>query len=298
MKIDHSGAELFLSYIDDEATIDQVWNHNAYQIIREHAEKLRGGLKKEQIERAAKGEKSGYYGVSDIDENREDIDELIDVIKENEDVWLDEIEAELNRVVPDEDKDITIYPVFGFDIGIGLEKGVCINLNEKLFFDEPRQFVYMAIHESSHSLYSRIHGLPCILDVKTAEDRISFFSTFLHTEGYAVYIPLRLRNDDGYRGSKGHYITEDYHVLSDENLIKNHVKKYDNLREDLKNSENWSLKKYMNRGFGDHRLAYRIGCLLVELIEERKGIDEVRRAFYLDPDEFVKKYDPLLDEYR
>lgn len=298
MEIDHSGAELFLSYVDNEASIDEVWNHDAYKIIREHADKLRGGLEKEQIERAVDGGESDYYGVSDIDENREKIEDLMDVIRENEKIWLDKIEAELDRVVQDENKDITIYPVFGFDIGIGLEDGVCINLNEQLFFDDPCHFIYLAIHESSHALYSRIHGMPNIMEVESAEDRISFFNTFFHSEGYAVYTPLKSRKDDGYMGSKGHYITQDYYELSAEDRIKEHVKKYDKLREDLKDSEDWSLEKYMDRAFGEERLAYRVGCTMINQIEKEKGMDEVREAFYLDADEFVEKYDWVLDSYR
>ncbi len=46
IEMDFSAAELFLSYIDNKANIDEVWDHEAYNIIRKHAEKLRGGLVK------------------------------------------------------------------------------------------------------------------------------------------------------------------------------------------------------------------------------------------------------------
>ena len=298
MEIDLSSAELFLRYVDDEIDIDEVWNHDAYKIIREHAEKLRGGLKKEQIERATKGEKSGYYGVSDIKENLEKIEELMGFIKEKDDSWSKTIEAELDRVVPHEDKDITIYPVFGYDIGIGLENGVCINLNEGLFFDDPRQFLYLAIHESSHTLYSRIHGIPNIDEIKSKEDRISFFNTILQTEGYAVFTPLKIRKNDGYTGFEEHFIPADYQVILDDERIRDCVKDHDELREDLINSENWSLQKYMNRAFGKKRFTYRIGCSMVNRIEQEMGMDEVRKAFYMDADEFMNRYDQLLDVYR
>jgi len=298
IEIDFSAAELFLSYMDNKVNIDEVWDHDAYKIIRKHAEKLRGGLKKEQIVRAVRGEKSGYYGVSDVKEDRENIEELMDFIKEKEDSWLKVMETELNRVVPHEDWDITIYPVFGYDIGIGLEDGVCVNLNEWLFFKDPRQFLYLAIHECTHTLYSRIHGLPDIEDMETKEDRISFFNTFIQTEGYAVYTPLKLRRKDGYTGSEEHYITADYYVISDDERMRKVVKDHDELREDLDNSENWSLQEYMNRAFGEKRFSYRVGCGMVNRIEQEKGMDEVRKAFYMDADEFVERYDRLLDAYR
>jgi len=296
--MDLSATELFLSYIDGEIDIDEVWDHDAYRVIREHAEKLRGGLKKEQIERAVRGEKSGYYGVSDLGANREKIEELMDILKGKKDSWLKAIEDELCKVVPHEDKDITIYTVFGYDIGIGLEDGVCVNLNEWLFFHDPRQFLYLGIHECSHTLYSRIHGIPDIDDMKTNEDRISFFNTFLQTEGYAVYTPLKLRLEDGYTGSEEHFITADYQVASDDERMRMVVKDHDELREDLKDSDNWSIQEYMNRAFGEKRFTYRVGCSLVDQIEQEKGIDEVRKAFYMDADEFVDRYDRLLDVYR
>jgi len=298
IEIDLSAAELFLSYIDDKVNIDEVWDHDAYKIIREHAEKLRGGLKKKQIERAVRGEKSDYYGISDISENREKIENLMEIVKEEGGSWSKVMKTELDRVVPDEKKDITIYPVFGYDIGIGLEEGVCINLNEELFFDDPRHLLYLAIHECSHTLYSRVHGLPSIDEIRSIEDGISFFNTLIQTEGYAVYTPLKLRLDEGYTGSEEHYITADYHVISDHEKMRQVVKDHDELREGLKDSENWSLEEYMNRAFGEKRFPYRIGCGMVDRIEQEMGMDEVIKAFYMDADEFVDRYDQLLDEYR
>ncbi len=298
VEIDLSAAEIFLSYMDGGTSMDEVWGHDAYKIIRTHAEKLRGGLKKEQIERAAKGEKGGYYGVSGIRENLGNIETLIDIIKEREDSWLKSIEAELHRVVPKEKKDITIYPAFGYDIGIGLEEGVCINLNEGLFFHVPRQFLYLAIHECSHTLYSRIHGIPDIDDIRSNQDMISFFNTFLHTEGYAVYTPLKLRAADGYTGSENHYLNADYHIIYDEEGMRKTVKGYDLLRDERTISKDWSLQDYMNRAFGEKRFAYRVGCAVVNRIEQEQGMDEVRKAFYMDADEFVERYDGYLDVYR
>jgi len=37
---------------------------------------------------------------------------------------------------------------------------------------------------------------------------------------------------------------------------------------------------------------------MVNRIEQEKGMDEIRKAFYMDADEFVERYDRLLDVYR
>jgi predicted GH43/DUF377 family glycosyl hydrolase len=50
--------------------------------------------------------------------------------------------------------------------------------------------------------------------------------------------------------------------------------------------------------FGGSRLPYRVGCALLDRVEEKRGFEAVSEAFYLDPAEFYERYDPLLDAYR
>lgn len=53
----------------------------------------------------------------------------------------------------------------------------------------------------------------------------------------------------------------------------------------------------MKKAFGQERLAYQVGCTMIKEIEEEMGM-EVTKAFYLNPDDFIEKYDHVLDEYR
>ncbi|MFW5927937.1 MAG: DUF5700 domain-containing putative Zn-dependent protease [Thermoplasmatota archaeon] len=298
MNIDYKATELFSDYLDGDTSIDNVWETEAYKTIRLHADKLGGGLKKEQIVKAVEGENTGYYGVADLKENIDEIRNLIDEIKNNEKKWLKTIKEELDRVVPEEYKDdITIHPVFGFDIGIGLNDNVCINLNEQLFFDDPKEFMFIALHECSHVLYDRIHDFQSIDKVRSTEERITFFRTFFQTEGYAVYTPLNKRQMDEMK-NLDHSIMKDYQIISDESKIKKSVKKYDKLGEELKKSGAWTLEKYMKKCFGQERLAYRVGGTLIKKIEEKEGMSVVRDGFYKDPDDFAEEFDWILDEYR
>lgn len=118
---------------------------------------------------------------------------------------------------------------------------MCINLNENIFFDKPRQFLYLAIHESTHTLHGRIHGVPSIHDIESPGEMRTFFNTFVQTEGYAVYTPLRLREKEGHLGSDDHFILEDYLVISDAEKILVLVKKYDTLQANLESAAEWSL---------------------------------------------------------
>lgn len=108
MHIAFSAVEAFLSYIQGKSSLDDVWKHSAYEIIRQHAEKFRGGLSKEQIKMALNGEKRGYYGVGDLKENIGEVKRLMEVIQANEEVWQATIVQELDRVVPAEKKMISL----------------------------------------------------------------------------------------------------------------------------------------------------------------------------------------------
>ena len=298
MKVDYTAANLFLSYCEGDAELEEVWKTKAYKTIRLHADKLKGGICKKQIEDVLKGEKTGYYGIGDLKENLNEVRKLMKIIKNNEDKWTGIIEQELERVVPKENVDnITVNPVFGYDIGIGLNNNVCVNLNEQLFFDKPEEFMFIAMHESSHVLYDRINDFPSIDNIQSVDDKITFFNTFFQTEGYAVYTPLNKRKDEKMDNTI-HFILEDYQVMADEEKMKESVSKYDDLKYDLKDSGEWSFEEYMKRCFGKDRLAYRVGGMMVKKIEEKEGIDEVREAFYKKPDDFVNEYNWVLDEFR
>ena len=171
-------------------------------------------------------------------------------------------------------------------------------LTNHFFFKNQREFVYQAIHESTHTLYGRIHGTPNIQDLETIEDKISFFNTLLHTEGYAVYAPLRLRKEEGNLGKGNHPMLEDYQVLTDESKMIEYVEEYDSLREEFKELEELNSNELFGKTMGKKRYTYRIGSWIFKEIEDKMGMDDVRKVFYTDADEFVEDYDYLLDRFR
>ena len=54
---------------------------------------------------------------------------------------------------------------------------------------------------------------------------------------------------------------------------------------------------YLECCFSLQRLTYRIGCELIRRIEVRYGVDEARKAFYLDCNRFVEAYQWLLEAH-
>lgn len=302
MRIDYSAAEQFLSFVDDDASLTDVWDHPAYAIARTHAELLGKDLSKTDIAEAMANERTAFANVDDLKENRERITRLIRYVRANETDWTERIERHLARTISDEDaSDLTVFLAIGYELGIGTQRGAYVNLNESLFFETPRQLLYVALHESSHVLYDRVHDFSNKLGVQeldSLEGQRTFFNTVLHTEAFATYTPLELRRSDGNVGGGEHAMCEDYRVLADEKRLRRHVEEYDSFRTTLGEGPEVSRETLLTRTFGGLRLPYRIGCALLEGLEEKRGFEAVRRAFFAEPAEFVTKYDWVLDDYR
>lgn len=301
MRIDDTGAAKFLAYVDGDAPLSAVWEHPAYELAREHAELLGGGLTREDIERAVAGEDTAFSQLDGLEENRERIRDLLTHVEANEAAWTAQVESELARVTPDESlSDITLYLAIGYTLGLGLGGGAYANLNDPLFLDHPRQLLYMAIHECSHVVYERVHGAMGDTSPEqfmTREGQQEIFATVFHTEAYATYTPLRLREAEDALGEHDHPVSTDYRVLTDKEQLTELVAAYDRVREQLQDGP-VDGETLFTPLFGEPRLPYRVGCRMVREIEQREGMEAVTEAFRLSGEAFLAEYDWLLDKYR
>ncbi|WP_264822452.1 hypothetical protein [Halocatena marina] len=301
MEIDYSAAKQFISYVDNESTISEVWNHPAYEIARTHAALLGRDLSREDITEAMTENQTVFSTGENLEDNREDIIQLINHIHANESNWTEQVDQQLKRITPDENvSNLSLFLAIEYELGIGLQQGAYVNLNEPLFLQQPRQLLYTAIHESSHVLYDRVHNFSTELGLDTLnsrENQQTIFYTLVHSEGYATYTPLKLRTSDGNVGKHNHLICEDYRVLTEEPQLRQFVQEYDSFRETLQEAS-VARETLMSRIFGGSRLPYRIGCLLLDGIEKKQRLEEVQNAFYMEPETFVREYDWILDEYR
>lgn len=301
MRIDDSAAEQFLSLVDGARSLADVWAHPAYDIARTHATLLGRDLSRDDVSRALDGEETAFRYVENLDEHREEIASLQTYVTEREDDWVEEIERQLARITPPEDlSDLPVYLAIGYEFGIGTSDGAYVNLNEPLFFDMPRQLLYTAIHESSHVIYDRVHEFSSRLGPADLADRAGqqrVFETLFHTEAFATYTPLALRRADGNLGEAEHLVCSDYRILGDEQRLQELVMEYDSFRETLR-TERVEPSILLKKVFGSPRLPYRVGCAMLDHLEERRGIEAVRDAFYQDPGTFLTDHDAILDRYR
>ena len=288
MKISFSGAELFISYLDGKVTLEEVIEHESYKTVFSHGEHFNNRLTKQDIENALKGQSTPFYGLENLFENLPRIKNLIKKIEKNKLFWLKDVSEVFSSLLPEEDlTDIRIYPIVGYDAGIGLENAVCMNLNWNQYLNDPPEFLYFMIHEVFHVLYQRIHRIPLLKEVVTPENWLSYFNLFVQNEGYAVYAPFDLRV------KRGHLTDRDYAVLCDEKKIGEHIKIFTETVHLLEH-EQLTSDEYCKNVFGPKRLTYRVGCELIRRIEKNYSFEAVKKGVYLDADQFFSRYKHLL----
>ena len=290
MQFDFGGAQQFLAYLNGKIPLGQVLDHPAYKTVFRHAQMFGAGMTTQDVENALAGKPSPFYGLKRLKDNHPRIMALLDFLDERQAEWCAIIRAELAHLFPGESLNITIYPILGYDMGIGLDGLVCMNLNCAAYLDVPLEFLFYALHECAHVIYERSHHLPTLPEVRTPAEWRSYFNLWMQNEGFAVYTPLRLRE-------KLMALDErDYRVLFDLPQLEIHRQAYWHALERLSGEQPLSLDEYLEICFGDMRLTYRIGCELLLRIERTYGLEAVQEAFLLDSDEFIARYQFLLLE--
>lgn len=174
-------------------------------------------------------------------------------------------------------------------MGIGLNGAACLNCNFETYLHEPTEFLFFVIHECVHVLYERSHRISPLGELVSPADWCSYFKLWVQNEGYAVYAPLRLRQEHG------HLADRDYRVLSDPHELERHRLAFLETLQRLEAGEPLSMEAYLDLCFGPRRLTYRIGCELIRRIEAVSGIKSVQAAFYLSGDDYVIEYRHLLE---
>jgi hypothetical protein len=288
MKFDFSGAELFLAFWAGQASLQQVLDHPAYQIVFKHAQRFSSGMSGQDVEAAIHEKPTLFYGLEGLSGNLMRIRKLIKMIRKNETPWIAMVHDALSELFPIEDTNMTIYPIIGYDMGIGLNDVVCMNCNCESYLVEPCEFLFYIFHECVHVIYERHHRVQPLSEVVTLAQWRSYFNLWTQNEGYAVYAPLQLRRELGYLAE------HDYRVLFDPKQLEAHREVFLETFASFQQDRPLSSDAYLESCFGSMRLTYRIGCELIRRIESEYGMEAVREAFYLDGDRFMARYKCLI----
>jgi len=288
INFDFSGAEIFLSHLRGQIAIEQVLEHPAYQTVARHAQMFANGICAQDVMNALNGKSSAFYGLDGLSEKLSRILSLLEFLHQHATDWATSIKTELQGLLPNENLDITIYPIIGYDMGIGLNGAVCMNLNCAAYINEPLEFLFYATHECTHVMYERHHPIPILADVNTPAEWRSSFNLWTHNEGFAVYAALHIREEFG------HLNERDYQVLFDAAKLEHHRLSFLNALESLQSEALLPRDEYLKICFGDMRLTYRLGCELLRRIARVHGQESIQQAFLLKSDSFMDRYKYLL----
>lgn len=311
MKLDLTAAELFCGYLSRSGGLSaaaDLLEHPAYQAVRKHAEACYGvRLCGQHVVDGLGGEASPFFGLRRVRDNLPRILEVLEVIRKRADSWLEDAAASLNVVAPGVDLSaITVYPIVGYDAGIGIEGSVCLNLNWGVYLDRPEELLYMMIHEATHVLYGRRQPLFELSNIDTYPKWLSLFRRMTQDEGFAVYAPLALRMRRGATGDESSPILRDYQVLLSPGRMAWHLERFRDVARWLASGLDCpgdapmsadaapDREECMLALFGPHRLTYRTGCELVRRIEQAEGGGAVAAAFNLNPEQFTARYGGLV----
>lgn len=288
LRITLEAADLFISYLEGKAGLSEVFNHRAYQTVFSHSRLFGEGVTEEDVALAISGKPAKFPGLGGLDVNMVPIRSLMATIAENKEAWALAAYHAVARVVePRLLEEIWVYPMFGYDLGIGHRGAVCINLNERLYTENHAEFLYFMMHEAFHVAYERIHVIPGVGGLHTPEDWARFLDTMVQNEGYATYVALEPRQ------RAGHTEFGDYAVLKDPVKVQEHIARLDAVRRAILHRP-VDVGEWIKRAFGPDRLTYRVGCELVRRVRDAHGHEAVRAGVYQDGREFWQNYAHLL----
>ncbi len=169
MQFDFGGAQQFLAYLNGKMPLGQALDHPSYKAVFQHARMFGNGLTAQDVENALAGKPSPFYGTESLKDNLPRITALLNLLDERQGEWRAIMKAELAHLFPNENLNITIYPILGYDMGIGLNGAVCMNLNCAAYLSAPMEFLFYAIHECTHVIYERCHRIPTLAEICTPD---------------------------------------------------------------------------------------------------------------------------------
>ncbi|MFW6017101.1 MAG: hypothetical protein ACOCRK_11735 [bacterium] len=291
MKINYSYVDVVLEIIDGKRDIYKLKNNIGFQTLIYHAHLTGNDFNLKKVEHALKDVSDDGYGLKSLYTNLKKIKVLYQKLKIKEKEWLKEVKDNVARLFNDIDYElITIYPVIGYDIGIGLNGNVCVNLNSEICLKDYREVVSIIIHETTHIYYDLIHD--SFLDffkIDTAKDMKNNLNKAIQYEGAGVFSSekYRVKNKLSNTGSP---IQEDYKILNnkDKQLVLFH--EYKELVSDLMSGKLKNKKEFMERGFGKLRLTHRLGYNIFTKINEMRGIKGIKKAIRMPNKDFVEEF--------
>ena len=274
------------SYVDiilNGGELKDLTDTPAYQTIQKHVALTGSKFNINMIENALNGAVNAGYGLRNLSDNIDDIRHIVNQLKERTNEWQSIIEKGVKNIFVDCDLSSTIIcPVIGYDIGIGIDNVVCINLNVSIN-KNIKEIFSISIHETAHT---QTEHLGKSFNIETKQNLLNTVSYLIPYEGIGIFsaYSYRVANSLPYYGYPS---LEDY-IISDikyENLQRSY-KKLREMNEDSK----VTLEEMKVEAFSTKRLTHRLGYEIVFRAYKQHGIEEVRNIAKMNMHEFIAKY--------
>jgi hypothetical protein len=181
-----------------------------------------------------------------------------------------------------------LYTILGYDIGIVSEGSALINLGHPDFQKNPREILFISMHELHHVVYTAYNPMFDISQITRTNQLCNFVKYCTHLEGLAVYSTLEQRK------SANELDNRDYRLFLDEKARKKRVSMFFDILTDLEirddnplQEDDWKIiSKMSNRD----RLWYVTGAHMAQVIENSQGLETLVETIRLGPNTFFKTY--------
>jgi hypothetical protein len=274
-----------LKYLSNpsESLLREITNHDAARLTYAHA--VRFGNTKKDI-------KGFWIAILKKLAERDDLTGLVKnsmTYLHNESDTFSDLLKDLWNYFPDgTDQRTNLYGILGYDVGIISEGNALLNLGHPDFNMDPREILFMAMHELHHVVYTAYNTIFSIDNLHTISQLLDVIKYCTHMEGLAVYCTLERRKAAGALNNR------DYQLFLDEKARKKRVSKFFDILTDLEirdsNPINEKDLKILDMMADKDRLWYVTGAHMAESIDSSLGRETLNETIRLGPDDFFKKY--------
>ncbi|QOR36424.1 hypothetical protein IMX26_06335 [Clostridium sp. 'deep sea'] len=283
MKFDFSYVDIVLKAAANEGDINEITSTIAYDTIQKHVKMTGSKFNVNMLIDALNGATNAGYGLRNLSQNLNDIKKIVAQLKTKTNEWQTIISKEVTNIFKNCNLSQTIIcPVIGYDIGIGIDNVVCINLNVAICKDI-KEIFSIAIHETAHTVSEQLEKY---FDFTSKNSFLQTISYLIQYEGIGIFSAYNYRtvNDLPYYGYPA---LEDY-IISD--IKYENLKNLYNTLTEMNNNSLVSLEEMKNKTYSGKRLTHRLGYEIVFRAYKQHGIQEVRSIAQMSNDEFKSKY--------
>lgn len=291
MQIDYSFMETVFKVIKESSDIHELKNNKGFRTVRRHAQLTGNEFSIKDIENAIMGADDTAYGLRNLSANLDRIEQLYKLFREQEEKWLGEVARHIDNLFDKANRKVTkLFPIIGYDIGIGLDNRVCVNLNSEILLQDYKELISIIIHETAHTHYESIHGpFLRLLELRTGTDMMALLNNAIQYEGVGVFSAeeYRMFNNLAKTGSP---LQEDYDISMGDACYMGLFREYKSLKEELKRGAIKNSDEFMSRCFSESRLTHRLGYAIFSEINKREGINGVRNAIRMVNEDFAESF--------